>query len=338
MNEIRLHKKYDFKKPNYVKIYVSHYSTELNTKISNNEFETENAPCLCGSLNFDRLFTFDRYGINQDSVICRRCGLIQSNPRMTENSCKIFYEEDYYRNLYTPNIDIEEYTKSKFSIDAGKQIFDTINSSFPISKSTKVLEIGAGGGWNLGVFNKLCEQVVGIEYSHRLVELGKTYGINMIQGGVEEIQDKYDIIILNHVLEHMLSPIKELCIIKKHLTPKGILYISVPNILNFSFVQIQSAHVNYFNPINFKYYVEQAALKTIDIGESESIHMYGIFSENDKKSENKKSTFFKDSRRASYRAIRRYKINKKMEDVLLIIVGNNNSEKIKKIIRKITKG
>lgn len=335
--EIRIYKKYDFKKPNYVEIDVSHWSTELNRKIANNEFDTESVPCLCGSLGFDRLFTFDRYEINQDTVVCRRCGLIQSNPRMTESSCKVFYEKDFYRNLYTPNVDLEGYTKSKFSIDAGKEIFDTINRSFPISKSTKVLEIGAGGGWNLGVFNEHCEQVTGIEYSHKLVELGKTYGINMIQGGVEEVQGKYDIIILNHVLEHMLSPIKELRIIKKHLTAKGILYISVPNILNFAFVQIQSAHVNYFNPINFKYYLEQAALKTIDFGESESVHMYGVFSKNVENDKSKKEIILKNSRRASYRAIRIYRRNKKIEDLLLIIVGNNNVEKIKKIVRKIFK-
>ena len=337
MNKINLYKKYDFKKPNYVKVHVSNYSKELNRKIANHEFETESVPCLCGSLNFDRLFSFDRYQINQDTVICRKCGLIQSNPRMTENSCKIFYEEDYYRNLYTPNISITEYTKIKFSSGEGAEIFDAINSSFPISKSTKVLEIGAGAGWNLDVFNKLCEQVIGIEYSHRLVELGETYGIKMVQGGVKQIKDKYDIIILNHVLEHMLSPIKELRIIKKHLTPNGILYISVPNILNFSFVQIQSAHINYFNPINFKFYVEKASLKTIVIGESESIHMYGIFSKNSKNNESKNDTFFKDSRRASYIAIRRYRVNKKIEDVLLKILGNKNVEKIKKIIKKIIK-
>ena len=45
----------------------------------------------------------------------------------------------------------------------------------------------------------------------------------------------------------------------------------------------------------------------------------------------------KNSRRASYRAIRIYRRNKKIEDLLLIIVGNNNVEKIKKNVRKIFK-
>ena len=45
----------------------------------------------------------------------------------------------------------------------------------------------------------------------------------------------------------------------------------------FGLVQIQNAHTYYFAPDNFKYFIECGGLKNIDLGESQIIHMYGIF-------------------------------------------------------------
>ena len=61
----------------------------------------------------------------------------------------------------------------------------------------------------------------------------------MIQGGIEKISGKYDVIILNHVLEHSLNPIKTLKILTNHLSKESIIYLGVPNILKFSFAQLQ---------------------------------------------------------------------------------------------------
>ena len=51
----------------------------------------------------------------------------------------------------------------------------------------------------------------------------------------------------------------------------------------------------------------------------------------------KGKTILKNSRRSSYAAIRRYKVNIIIQDLLSRIVGDNNVEKIKKIVIKIIK-
>ena len=94
---------------------------------------------------------------------------------------------------------------------------------------------------------------------------------------MEKIEGRYDIIIMCHVLEHFLEPIATLKQLRSHLTSDGLLYISVPNMEILNLSQIQNAHTYYFAPDNFKYFTECAGLKTIDFGESQIIHMYGIF-------------------------------------------------------------
>ena len=56
---------------------------KLNEKIRTNNILFEDVPCLCGSNDSDLICSIDRYGLDQKTVICRDCGLIRSNPRMT---------------------------------------------------------------------------------------------------------------------------------------------------------------------------------------------------------------------------------------------------------------
>ena len=54
----------------------------------------------CKSIDFKILFKNDRYGFNQQTVLCNNCGLTYSNPRMTEDSARYFYSSDLYRKIY----------------------------------------------------------------------------------------------------------------------------------------------------------------------------------------------------------------------------------------------
>ena len=65
---------------------------KLNKKIQNNDIQFEDVSCLCGRNDSDLICSFDRYGLDQKTVICRDCGLIRSNPRMTEEEYRYFYE------------------------------------------------------------------------------------------------------------------------------------------------------------------------------------------------------------------------------------------------------
>jgi len=117
----------------------------------------------------------------------------------------------------------------------------------------------------------------GIDYSPRMVQMGREFGIEMHQGGLEVLDGVHDIVIMNHVLEHMLDPIESLRRASEHLSESGLIYIGVPNIRNFNMGQLQNAHTYYFTPKSLNYVTSMAKLSRVESGESEKIHMFGIF-------------------------------------------------------------
>ena len=254
---------------------------KLNEKIRTNNILFEDVPCLCGSNDSDLICSIDRNGLYQKTVICRDCGLIRSNPRMTEEEYRNFYESDTYGFLYESE-NIEEYFRKKFDEpdkynNDGKNILERVKKFKQVDESVNILEFGCGAGYNLMPFLKEGANCTGIDYSKIGGEIGREYGLNILQGGLEKVEGRYDIIMMCHVLEHFLDPIATLKQFKSHLTSDGLLYISVPNMEIFGLGQIQNAHTYYFVPDNFKYFTECAGLKNIDLGESQIMHMYGIF-------------------------------------------------------------
>jgi 2-polyprenyl-3-methyl-5-hydroxy-6-metoxy-1,4-benzoquinol methylase len=64
------------------------------------------------------------------------------------------------------------------------------------------------------------------------LSVAKSNGINVRKGSIEQIKsnEKFDLIILSHVLEHLLNPSVFLKKIKSILSDNGILYIEVPSL------------------------------------------------------------------------------------------------------------
>ncbi len=234
---------------------------EFNKDISQGRIKFEQVPCLCSNNEFFLLASVDKYSLSQQTVMCAKCGLVQSNPRMTEEQYKLFYSSDIYRNIYRPNDSLKKYNSCGPS--SGKAIFETICKVKKLEEINSVLEIGAGGGWNLMPFKKEGVTTTGYDYSPSLVSLGKKNGLDLFQGGIDDINGSFDLIILNHVVEHFNNPVDDLKKIKKHLNPNGIIYISVPNIENFGMTQIQNAHTYYFTPLTLQYFMSISGLKPI---------------------------------------------------------------------------
>ena len=88
--------------PYYPVLKLSKRQTEYVKEFNNNpKIKFEKISCYnCSSINQKILFRNDRYGFNQKTVLCKNCGLIYSNPRMTEDTTDFFYKSDLYRNVY----------------------------------------------------------------------------------------------------------------------------------------------------------------------------------------------------------------------------------------------
>lgn len=233
-------------------VYLNHQQIEAKRRIENKGYPIENYECECGATEeaFEILAEKDRYGLKSRTVICRKCGLVMTNPRMTQEAYDDYYNTEYaklYRNQLIPD---EEYFEER--IERGKVIYDYIVGEVD-NKFNAVLEIGCAAGAILYYFKQRGCKVTGVDLGNDYIEFGKKKGLNLYQCHSSELlreKKKYDLIIVNHVAEHFLNIESELNVIQQLLDKDGILYIEVPGIKNLvnsyegDFLRyLQNAHV-----------------------------------------------------------------------------------------------
>ena len=145
---------------------------EVNKFNQNKEINYEKLNCInCNSFNYKKLYGNDRYGIYQQTVMCITCGLVYSNPRMSEKSLEYFYSSNLYRELYENEDNFEhgfkirnEEIKENITINEPNfnkyypQLFIDFIHSLKINYKS-VCEIGAGYGSNLIYFKKLGKEI-----------------------------------------------------------------------------------------------------------------------------------------------------------------------------------
>ncbi len=113
-----------------------------------------------------------------------------------------------------------------------------------IKPNSKILEFGPAKGYLTKYFKeKLNCKIFCVEISEEFAQTAKQYSEKMVIGNLEildlekEFQnEKFDYIIFSDVLEHLFKPEKILRDVKKFLTEKGKLIVSIPNIAHSSII------------------------------------------------------------------------------------------------------
>ena len=174
--------------------------------------------CVCDSevetkkvLPFRNLIGSGVETYNMHIAICNKCGFIfQQNPLTAEqlenrykNQSKFeFDNEDYFLS------DSEEYKQRSFR----QKHFIDENIGMLGGGYKSVLEVGAASGYNLSLYED--KQRLGIEPSKiNCTSAKKNYNLDMFNGMWDEFlksesTEKFDLIFLSHVLEHIVNPLK----------------------------------------------------------------------------------------------------------------------------------
>ncbi len=248
--------------------------TKLVQKLESGEYRYEtldNCP-LCNSKNQELLAEKDRYGIENTVTACKECGLVMTNPRMTQESYNGFYN-DIQKKLYVgeerPSGDYFVRQKNK-----GKEIYEFLVAGKLISnnQAMQVLEIGCGAGGILAYFKDQGHEVKGMDIGTTYIAFGKEKGLNIADGFLKDLdsEKKYDLIIYSHVMEHVLDVASELELIKSYLKTDGVLYIEVPGIKNVYqkykmdyLTYFQSAHTFHFSLTTLKNWLATAGYECL---------------------------------------------------------------------------
>lgn len=161
---------------------------QVEQKIVQGSYKFENVSCcICSGNDFEMLSEKDRYGLYMSVQICKQCGLIQTNPRMTQESYKEFYNVEYRRLYedYNPGeLFVEQYT-------TGKKIFSYLMGVLgkKISGSF-IFEVGCATGGTLRYFEEMGNEVSGIDIASEGPEFGrKNYGLKLLVGTLADVKD-----------------------------------------------------------------------------------------------------------------------------------------------------
>lgn len=226
---------------------------EFCKKIANGQLKMEAIKCLCGANNHTLIANEDRYGIPINTVICKNCGLVYSTPYYTKETLEVFYK-NYYRSIYTDNAECSELFFME-QIDFGNNILTRLKN-FITSNTKKVYEIGCGGGGILKAFQNNGFEVYGCDYGEEYLKYGRQKGLTLENGDYQTLRQygQVDILILNHILEHIVTPIEFLINIRDLLNNNGLLYIAVPSLETIElwydsdiYQYLQNAHIYYFS-------------------------------------------------------------------------------------------
>ena len=231
---------------------------QVQEKIARGIYQFESVPCvICKGNDFELLSEKDRYGLYMPVVICQHCGLIQTNPRMNQDSYNQFYRYEY-RRLYNG---VEVPTEHFFALEyrRGKAIYDYLfknNILKEFSAQPFVLEVGCSAGGILQYFKKKGCRVKGVDLDEEYVHYGrKTHSLDLSVGTIHDVllAETPDIIIYADVLEHILSPDVGLVRARQVLSARGVLYVELPGVKNLlpfyrDFLRLlQNAHTFHFS-------------------------------------------------------------------------------------------
>lgn len=249
---------------------------------------------ICELSNEESFYDKERKDNPVNFVICRKCGLVYENPRKTEEEYKKYYQTAF-RDEKLEGEALTNYINSR--IEAGNNIYKLVKRTFSCNKINflkqflngnkqfSVLDVGCGVGGILVPFKQAGFRCKGIDTPSFYTSVGKEkLGIDIEEGFLEDIKikEKYDIIILNHVLEHFLNPIQELNEIRSILKDNGILYVEIPDLerpynwtsLKYFFLL---GHVFYYSPETLGILMNKCGFERIFLENEKTPFMINIF-------------------------------------------------------------
>lgn len=199
-----------------------------------NESETACIGCNC---NDYEIISIVNQSISEDNkeiinpiriwAKCSNCGLVFANPVPDEKSLEQYYSiiaKEKFGGIYG---DIDNRFEFLVSMSAGR--LSKIEKF--IDGDKRILDIGTGVGIFVGVARDRGWIADGIELTSEDCNYAKEkYDIELIQKNFYDIDetDKYEVVTLFEVIEHLGTPLKDLKRINKLVNMRGLLVVATP--------------------------------------------------------------------------------------------------------------
>lgn len=163
---------------------------------------------------------------------CGNCGLIYINPVPSINELLSFYPSDYHG--YTES----RSALTKFLINLNTKSRARLYKKL-IGGKGNILDVGSADGNHFSLLNKYGKwNFWGIEFNEEIAKKGRNNGFKIITDTLENHNFnglKFDLIIMNNLIEHVTNPVETLNKAKEILNLGGIIIGETPNVNSLDF-------------------------------------------------------------------------------------------------------
>lgn len=217
---------------------------------------------LCKRTSFAPFRSITDHGYDLNYVLCKTCGLVLQSPRMDEDELGKFYASAYRLHQQATEDPIEkdllmQQARANYTLALVKDDFTVVH---------RHLDIGSSSGALLRAFKAKYQCAgIGIEPGAAYREYSRSKG-NKVYTSLEAMsqveEERFDLISMMHVLEHLPDPISSLHDLRANLlTPDGHLLLEVPNL--FEHASFELAHLYAFTTQTLREVLRQAGFDLI---------------------------------------------------------------------------
>jgi SAM-dependent methyltransferase len=157
-------------------------------------------------------------------VKCKQCSMVYLNPVF-----KDFAIKDYYESNHSEQSEVVESDTDNFYVNIYNNGLDDIQKASP--KTSNILDIGCSSGLFLDLAKKRNLDTYGVELNQKEYQFAKEKGHNVHNELLENIsfEEKFDVVTLWDVFEHLIDGEFYLNEIKKVLSDSGKIFLQIPS-------------------------------------------------------------------------------------------------------------
>jgi 2-polyprenyl-3-methyl-5-hydroxy-6-metoxy-1,4-benzoquinol methylase len=234
---------------------------------------SESVPCnYCGVDDATVVFGAGVAQLNQ-IVRCNRCGLMYASPRAKEPDHVEIANYDPAFNPLHPND--TRVLKEQLQVRDYDTTRALLNRIYP--RRGRLLEVGSSLGYLLDVFRKDGWDVLGVEPFFQCCRYAREeLGLEVVNAILETAgipDESFDVVLLNHVIEHIDDPLRTLREVNRILKPDGHFVIETPRYDTLMFKLLGrrersvscGGHIYFFTTQTLKNLYEAAGFKTVQL-------------------------------------------------------------------------
>jgi len=144
------------------------------------------------------------------------------------------------------------------------------------SEKGRLLDVGCGNGAYIDHMRWLGWNVVGVEPDEEAASIAMKSGLDVFRGSLEDAKfpaKHFDVVTMNHVIEHVANPVGLLKECRRVLKPGGKLVVSTPNVKSLGRYLFDDAwlawdpprHLQLFSPGALRTCAESAGLEVFEL-------------------------------------------------------------------------